>query len=762
MKLDVKGQGSLKRAPIRLGFQNFRKWVPAIILILFSSLSQAQLITGFVYQSAEEGREKLPLAGVNVVWKGEAKGTSTDAKGSFSLPISPGNDTLCFSLVGYEIQCVYANPNVTISVVMRNRTLDAVVVTESKGSTWIQGDQTILSRNMAEKEFTKAACCNLSESFETTPSVDVTYSDALTGVKQIQLLGLAGSNAAVLREGIPMIRGLSAYLGWSLVPGPWLESVQLSKGTGSVQNGFESISGQMNVQLRKPHTGTDIFVNAYLNTMGRTEVNLHKATVLNEKWSTSIMAHGSVNPIAMDPDGDGFANNPVGGQVNLMNRWKYDNRKGWEGEGGLWFVSDRRQGGQMDFLHKESGHAPHAYGTQINQDRAELWAKAGHVFKSERRRSIGFMASALYHGTDAFFGYRNYDARQVSFYGNALYDHQINDDNAVKLVASIQADDMLEDFLAQRFYRREIISGGGAEYTYNNCHGWSVLLGLRADYNNLFGWFVTPRAHVKYNFNEHLSVRASTGRGQRTHNLIAETPHLWASSRRMYMQTVTAQAYGFRPDVAWSHGLGVTYDFKIAGRKASLAVEGYRIDFTRQVVTDLDHDPQAVHFYQLEGSSFSTSAMAELNLSPMKRMQVRMAYRYNDVQTNYMGTMRQVPFNAQHRGFLNVEYSTPKRITFDATLNAVGKKRIPFTREYAESVGFINEGPAYFVLHAQVSKKLKKGTELYLGMENITNFISNPIIVNPNNPFAPDFDATMAWGPLMQRLAYIGVRYPVK
>jgi outer membrane receptor for ferrienterochelin and colicins len=726
-----------------------------------SSVPVSRGLRGLVVQGSEE--KTIPLEGVTITNKKREVVASTDKHGEFDIPLE-GNDLLVISYSGFRTDTVVVSGLTDIQITMREKNdLGAVVVSARKRSSYIDLANPFRTAIITKKELLKAACCNLSESFETNPSVDVSYNDALTGSKQIQLLGLSGNYTQLTVENLPGPRGIATPLGLNSIAGPWVESIQMIKGAGSVVNGYESIAGQINVELRKPDESAPFYLNGYVNGMGKTDVNLNLARKTGKKWSTGLLLHDDFLVSKQDQNKDGFRDQPTGNQFSAMHRWHYLGEQGLMSDFGVKILVDDRTGGQMDY---EPGmDRSNLYGLGIKTERYEVFGKIGYVFPENLSKSFGLQLSAFDHRQDAYFGKRDYDARQKNFYANLIY--QVRDKSKkhqLKTGAAFIYDDVREKLGADEFSRREAVPGVFAEYTYSPVHELDIVAGMRADHNSLYGWFATPRINVRYEPFRGTTVRVSAGRGQRTANLIAEHIGILASSRTLSVASLVkpGEGFGMEPEVAWNKGLGVDQRLTLFGRPAAVSADYYRNDFSSQVVLDLE-DPDQARFYQLDGKSFSNSWQVEFSFMPVNKLDVRLAYRQFDVRTTYNGKLLQQPLLAAHRAFANLAYDL-NGWKFDYTINYTGRKRLPSTSANPPAFQAGEWSPAFVLMNGQVSKAFgkKKKFDVYLGGENLGNFMQKNAIIDAANPFGNYFDASLVWGPVTGRNVYVGFRYEIE
>ena len=727
--------------------------------------AEGQLIRGVVMEEDRKGRFN-PLVGASVVWLGTNTGVMTDSSGVFAIRTIPGQQHLLISYTGYKPDTLTVSNSSEMKVVMATgKQLNEVTVTGRLRSSYISNLNPVRTQVMTERELFKAACCNLSESFETNPSVDVSYNDAVTGSKQIQLLGLSGNYTQLTVESLPGPRGLATPFGLNFIPGPFVESIQLNKGVGSVVNGFESIAGQINVELKKPQTAEKVYLNAYVNDMSKTDLNLVLTEKFGDRWSTGLMLHDNFQARKnVDYNKDGFRDMTTGNLFTAVNRWNYNGVKGFESQLGFKILADQFTSGQTSFDPDKDKLTTNHYGLGIRTNRYEVYGKAGYVFPGKVYKSIGLQVSAFTHRQDSYFGLTTYDGRQQNIYANLIYQSIIGSTaHKFRTGLSFLSDQYNELFNSNRYRRTENVPGGFFEYTYTPVEKFSVVTGIRADYNSLFGWFATPRLHLRYEPLKGTTIRISAGRGQRTANIFAENNSVFVSSRQLsLMGAMPGKAYGLNPEVAWNKGISVDQKFRLFRRSASLALDFFRNDFTQQVIVDLE-DPRAVQFYNLDGRSYSNSFQAELNLEPVKKLEWRLAYRFFDVRMTYGNRLLQKPFTARHRAFTNLGYEF-KGWKLDYTVNYNGSKRIPGTAANPAPHQRPVQSPSYVLMNAQLTKTVgkKHPVDIYLGGENLTNFLQGDVILSADQPFGPYFDASMIWGPITGRMFYLGFRYKLK
>ena len=714
-------------------------------------------------------KKSVPLEGVSVYWLNTKIGTTTNENGLFSIPYKSIYKKLVVSYVGYKTDTITINNLQKIKhYLTQSNELDEIKIVSKKQATQKSFLQTTNVFTVNSAELLKAACCNLAESFETNPSIDVHFSDALTGTKQIQMLGLKSPYLQITQENIPSIRGASQVFGMTFTPGTWIESIQITKGAGSVINGFESISGQINTELVKPFSDNRFFLNSYGNFSGRLEINTHFNQKVSEKWQTGFYVHGNLRNQKNDRNDDGFLDNPLMNQINVMNRWQYLNpEKGWVSFINFRYMTDSKQTGEVAFdpqIHKGGNSI---WGSEIETERLDVSAKIGYVFPELPYQSFGFQLAYSAHNQDSYFGLQTYDIQHNSIYSNLLFSSIIGDTRNKFTTGFSFTHDSYEELVNTNNFLRDETSGGAFfEYSYDDLETFSLQAGLRVDTHNLLGTFVTPRLHVRFVPWEKSALRFSVGQGRKSANIFAENQQLFASARQINIQNAGGRIYGLDPEVAWNYGVSLLQGFRLFEQKGNITFDYYRTHFQNQVVVDWEN-PREISFYNLDGESFANSFQVELNYNFQENFTTRIAYKYYDIQVDYTSGRLTKPLIPSHRFFTNVGYETTQKDNggqwkFDLTYNFLGEQRLPNTsiNSNANQLGDFANG--YSLLNFQMTKVFSKTFEMYLGGENLTNVQQENPILASDNPFGPEFDSTIIFAPVFGRMFYAGLRYKIK
>ena len=731
---------------------------------------QESHVLGVVLTLNPEGeREAVPFA--TVYWLESGTYADCDGDGKFRIARDDGRDrTLVTAALGYRRDTMAVADDVEyVEVFLRSDSeLDEAVVVARSDANYLLRSSSVRTEVISSAGLNKMACCNLAESFENSASVSVGYSDAVTGARQIRLLGLSGIYTAMLDENRPVMRGLAAPFGLSYIPGQWLESIQIAKGPSSVINGVEAISGQINVEHRKPTDEKPLFLNAFVNSMLMGELNAASSLQIGSKWSTVLMAHASHSFMDHDMNGDGFRDEPRTTHLNIANRWLYYDESGVQVRFGVKALYDSRIGGQMSFGRNQvdslrTMNVP--WGTSITNRGVNGYLKVGVPLDADNSRNIAVVADYTYHQFDSYFGLKSFFGKQNSGFLNIMYQDIPNDSHRFTfgvrdffdgygqilhdgyvdpLSSSGQA--VFTDF---DLSRRENSLGVYGEYTYTLGEKFSLVADLSLDWNSLYGLFLSPRANLKWAPADWLVIRASGGRGTRSPNVVVDNLGMMSTGRRLDI------APDLGMESAWTYGGNITFYIPIGFEDNSyLSIDYFRSDFTSQIIVDQEYDWSAVSIYSLDGPSYTNTWQADFSVEPFERFTILATFRYSDskVWLKDRGLVER-PLVSRYKGVLNLQYATRMNIwTFDFTAQINGPARLP---DFAVKPGESGMSP---VLFAQITRKFK-GVDVYVGVENITNYRQEHPIIGAEDPWSPDFNASVIWGPLTGVTAYAGVRF---
>ena len=741
--------------------------IVTIFLLLPLFLFSQETLTGMIMDK-NNSKDNLGVFGANVYWLNTSIGATTNEKGWFTIPYKKSYKKLVVSYVGYKSDTlIITNLEPIHHFITPENELAEVRIKSKKKATQRSFVQTQNVFTVNSAELLKAACCNLAESFETNPSIDVNFSDALTGTRQIQMLGLKSPYLLITQENIPSIRGAAQVFGLTFTPGTWVESIQITKGAGSVINGYESISGQINAELVKPLTDKRLFLNAYGSLGGRLELNTHFNHQISKKWQTGLYIHGNYRGEKFDRNKDNFLDNPLTNQVNVMSRWQYlDAEKGWVSFINIRFMDDSKQTGEINFNPSLNRGGSDIWGGEIDTKRFDSSVKLGYVFPELPFQSFGFQFAYSNHEQDSFFGLKTYDILHESIYSNLLFNSIIGDTRSKFTTGVNFTYDTYNEFVnSNNFSRNENSFGGFFEYAFDNLDNFSFTTGLRVDTHNLLGTFVTPRVHIRYAPWEKAVFRASVGQGRKSANVFAENQQLFASARQIDIQSSGGKIYGLDPEVAWNYGFSYLQGFNLFDKKGDVTFDFYRTHFQNQVVVDWEN-PERISFYNLKGESYANSFQTEVNYFINEYLNVRMAYKYYDIETDYASGKLSKPLTPNHRFFANISYETRpveviKQWKFDLTYNFIGDQRLPDTSSNPIQYQLEEYSNSYSLLNAQVTKVFSRKFEMYFGVENLTNFKQKNPILASDNPFSANFDSTIIYGSIFGRMFYSGLRFKI-
>ncbi len=733
------------------------------LLLSFLATANAQYRGTVLGADASDPSKAEPLYSAFVIWEGTSHGTVTDYDGSFSIDADKTSSKLTFQYVGYTTQTIDVSEitdKENIVITLQPEQLDEVVVAQRKLGSSINRKSPQLTQELNKDELCKAPCCNLGESFETNASVDVNYADATTGARTIQLLGLSGRYVQILSENIPNLRGIAAPFGLSYVPGSWMDGISISKGVGTVLNGYEAFTGQIDYEYKKPVSEEICSVSLFGTTAGRGEINASVATHVAEGLSTAIILSATKDFDSMDENHDNFRDEPQTKQLSFLNRWNF-HRNDYTGQIVVKTMNEIRRGGQMDF----TGSKPmdNIYGVYINTDRVESWMKNGFNFEDDA--NLGIQTSYIYHRQNSFFGERaslgerTYVGTQHTYYVNVLFRKAWEEDLHTFDGGVSTTGDIYEETVSlgkastrNEYSLKERSWGIYAQYTLSLEERLSLIAGIRGDHNTLHGTFFTPRLHVRYAPSVYTVLRAGAGKGYRTAALFAENNYMLSSARNWKYEKDDV----YSQETAWNMGGSIQQTIGETGLSVNL--EYFHTEFGHQLILDTDRSVREIYVHNTDERSYANTVQIETSYRH-KGLDITAAWRWNEAKQMLNGELRQRPLVSNYKGLVAVSYQTPlKTWQFDVNMQLNGGGRIPTTEgnpiEYQRASHF----GSYQMFNAQLTKWFRYWS-IYAGCENLGNYMQDNAIIAADKPNTEYFDGTMIWGPLMSRKFYLGIRF---
>ena len=737
-----------------------RIFIALLLCAAAFTCASAQNLKGTVYyRSTKGGQEALPYA--QVYYLEGSQLIECDENGVFNLKIKK-EATLIGTYVGYTQDTVRVTPDMTeVSFYLTgdNEVEEAVITARQAGLSRLNPIKTEV---ITAAGLCKMACCNLAESFENSASVAVGYSDAVTGARQIKLLGLSGTYTQMLDENRPVMRGLASPFGMSYVPGQWLESIQIAKGPSSVVNGYESITGQINMEHRKPTDETPLFINLYGSTDYMFEGNIVSALQLNQKWSTILMGHYSGTEKSMDHNGDGFRDDPLDHNFSFGNRWLYYSPR-FQFRFGVKALHDDRLGGEMKSTRGADYTTSSTWASNIINKGINGYMKAGYAMRDDQSESIAVVLDYNWYGTDSYFGRREFNGSQSSFFANLLYQNQLNEYHSVEFGGSALLDDYTQTLIQNnenfKLPTKENIFGAFGEYTYKNDEKVTIVAGARFDYNNRYGCLFAPRLTFKYSLTDNLILRLSGGKGFHTPYLITDNLGIMSTGRNISRETFLKD---YNLERAWTYGGNFTVYLPFGYENNSyISVEYFRSDFLEQLIVDQEVDGTNIWAYNLtdldNGKSYTNTYQADFSTDITENLNLVATFRYTDAKVSLKGQgLVERPMTSRYKAVLNAQYKTNlSKWIFDFTAQLNGPMRLP---NFAAEAFGMEHSPVYPMLYFQVTRKFR-GLDIYAGGENLTNYRQHHAIIGAENPFDASFNASTVWGPLMGAKFYVGLRY---
>ena len=730
-----------------------------LICFSFKQFSQENLEGKILF--SEDGKD-YPVMGATVKWINTDKGTISNEKGDFKLERESKKDLVIISYVGFQTDTLSVKDINYITHYMsysEENFLDEVTVSKRRNSaqrTYLMPQNII---NISEEELLKAACCNLSESFETNPSVDVNHNDALTGTKQIEMLGLKSPYILITEENIPMVRGASQTFGLGFTPGTWIESIQVTKGMGSVTNGYESIVGQINTEIKKPYNDMPFFFNLFKGIDGRFEANAHLRSKVSDKIQNTFFIHYNDRKKVNDKNGDMFLDKPLQDQLNLLSKWQFtDASKGLVSFLNIRYLDDNKKIGSIDF--NEKSDLSSFWGGEIFTNRFDSSFKLGYVNPNIPYQSLGFQLAYNFHDQESYYGLNDYNISQKSLFLNLIYNSIIsNTKNKIKAGLNFSSDDYSEYVFKSNIDRIDRSLGGFFEYSFDNMNDFNLIFGLRYDIHNNIGSFFTPRLHFRYMLNDNFSIKGSVGTGRKIANVFAENQAIFLSNRKNINKNFDAKLYGVSPEKATNLGFSLDHKVFLFGGQGNLIFDFYKTIFDNRVIIDFETFGEFNFYNSSLGKSKSDNYQIEFLFSK-NNWNITAAYKKYDVKSYYLSGLKEKPLQPRNIIFFNYGIESNKvnesNWKFDITYNRLGKQRLMLNPR--DNYEFVDP---HFSINSQITRVFSSKFEVYVGGENLNNYKQENPIIMANDPFNKNFDASIIHGPIFGSTYYIGLRYKI-
>ena len=732
------------------------------IFIFSNEVSYSQNLTGIVNSDLNNKLE--PVEGAVVKWINTKTGTAADEKGRFELTSENIKDKrIVVSNIGYKSDTINVSGKLYIEIILiPNSTTETIDVEDEENSTYIS-DDLAKTEVITSQELVKDACCDLSGCFGKNSSVEVAVTDIITDSKELKILGLEGVYTQILIDNMPMMNGLNVKYGVSSIPGTMIDKITISKGSNSVIQGYESISGIMNVLLKDYDNADRVLVNGFVNSMLEKQVNLNLSDNLNKNINTIFTLHTAQKSNRVDDNNDGFLDNPLITRYTLFNKWNFANEKNKSEiniAGRYW--NEERTGGQNNYNISADEGSNLIYGQTAKINSADGYFRFAKEI--DETKGLKLYLNANYYDQKSYYGITKYDAKQNNFVAMGFYEFETSGNllfktglsyKYLKINENISFLDTSVKTYSGNYIKKESIPGIFTENSFSLLNNKATLMtGLRLDYHNEYGLIFTPRILLRYQPENEFVLRVSAGTGIRTTNLFSDNSNLLASSRDIII------AEELNPEKIINLGADVLYYFSLGNFVGSLNLDFYRTIFSNKIIPDYDLNPSQVIFANLNGNAFSNVFQSEANINIMRNLDLKLAYKMIDLQYENNGEYFKQPFNSTHRFFSSFSY-TNDSWSISSGLQWFGIQSLPSTASNPVRYQRPKESESYTMINAQVNKFFDF-FELYAGIENILDFTQSFPIISPDDPFGQYFDTSYIWGPTKGREFYFGFRYFVK
>lgn len=646
-------------------------------------------------------------------------------------------------------------------------TLSELQIKKERGAHY-NGKGVGLTEILTETEFKKAACCTLSESFELSNTVEVSNADGVSGIKQVEMLGLAGKYVLMSRENIPSINGLATLNGLSNIPGPMVSSVQLAKGAGSATLGADGLTGGLNYQMKSDIKDPKLFFNAYSNQQMRSEVNVITKSIINNRAISHTYLHSGGQYRTTDMGNDGLADMPLSQRYFVANHTQIPGKK-TEAQLGITAYQDKKRGGSLvknslRELSDELGSMKFGF----NEQHIEAYAKIGIFLSESGDKSMGNILNASRHNLSSQLNSlqdREYRGTEDRFYYSGIMQLPEKEEKNLKLGYSVLSSHLVEslsnangDTFSMDGWQNS--AGVFGEYTIEG-EKLSAVLGLRADIHSVYGKYLTPRIHAKWSINKNHRINIQGGMARRSSYFLSENLPQLINGRTLRINREQLINQQWMPqEKAVNFGLSYLANFMFNDYPSTLVIDAFETRFLSQVLIDRDMSSTDVLLHSVSGDQAGRTRNAQLDFTGFlhRRWSYKLSYRWIDSRVWLNNQFMQQPLQSVHRSLIVMQYNTRNKWYLDAVLQINSRKRMPY---YSMVNHPIHPGysPTYAVFNVQIRKVMSAAFEWYIGGENLGNVQQHHPVMNWETPAANSFDAGYAWGPTNGLTVFAGLRY---
>ncbi len=727
------------------------KTILAIICLIVQYASlHAQALMGNVLDE-----HKQPIIGAILQWQETGVTSTTNENGYFRIERKHSEHKLIVSFIGYQKDTIEIKDSSLFELVTLREGIElaAVQVESQRKSNTFSRLNPLNIEALEEKEFKKAACCSVAESFQTSNAVDISYNNAATGNKEIQFLGLRGLYTQLLIENRESFGGILSSMGYEFIPGTWLEQVNIQKGASTVKNGAQSMAGAINIQLKKPFKDDPAFINLFGDLHGRYEANVHLNKKWNDRQSSGLYLNGAFQSKSRDHNGDFFQDEA---KINRINGLFKNILFGHVFEGQI--------NGQALYEERNSGQiqSDNPYVIKQKVHHFNLFGNLGYVRFDKENQSAGSIYDISHSRIDAIYGNQAYKANETRASFQLLYNHPFGYGRHQLIMGpngSIHR--ATEEAFQQKWKYDEQVLGLFFEYTYKSStdpgHRFSASLGMRNEWIRNSQPMFIPRASLRYLFAEDWTFRASIGRGYRFQRLFADHAAYFASSKQWIIESPPSI------EKSWNTGFNIVGKPYLNGREAEINVDAYLTWFDDQVIADVDQDYTKIFLYNLNGNSRAYQTIATISYPVLSWMNVKIGGKYTDTRAQYKEGFKQVPLFPKFRGLISIDLeSSNKKWLVNISSNYVGEMRLPDKENVPNDIlhGHVGFSKPYMLLQTQLNW-ISRSWELYAGCENLLNYTQHTAIIDAANPFGNYFNAAEIYAPVSGIKPYLGIKWRI-
>ncbi|HEX6058335.1 MAG TPA: TonB-dependent receptor [Gemmatimonadaceae bacterium] len=695
------------------------------------------------------GERPVPFAQLAV--EGTTHGAVADSGGRFRLAALPaGRQLLLVRAIGHRPlrRAVQLAPGehriVDLELEAVGTSLGPMVTTATLKETYV-AESPVKVDVVTARVLERNASHNLMENLSFVNGLTQQVDCGVCFTNNIRINGMDGPYTAMLIDGAPVMSALATVYGLNGIHPSIIQQVEVSKGPSSTLFGSEAMGGVINVITKDPRFAPRASLDAYATSNGETSLDFALAP---DAGGARTLLSGSLayTGRVVDENGDGFGDLPLMRRAALFGKWAGGTaaRRTLELSVRYWY--EDRANGVAGFTRADRG-SDVRYGEAILTHHASL--VGAYRFPGERR-PLKLDVALDWHDQDSWYGTQPFAATQGVGFAQLLWNVPLGRHD-VLLGTTLRLHGYEDSSAVHATRERRVVPGVFAQDELTLSRRWTLLAGLRADHHEAHGTIASPRIALRWEADEHTTLRLNAATGFRVVNLFTEDHAALTGAREVVLDEA------LDPERSVSVTASLQHLVHVLGTPDALVVDldVFHTRFSNRIVADYDRDPDLVVYANLDGHALTRGLSASVQYAdPLRPLSGSIGVTLQDARIVEPHATRRLPFAPSTQLVLALALESDERgLTLDWTARALGPMALP------RSEGLPSRSPWFSEHHLQLTKSLGEALRIYAGVKNLFGWVQRDAIVAPDDPFGDRFDTTRVYGPLQGRRLIAGARW---